>query len=235
MARHRKRMMAKVAVTESVATVRSALWPLAKLHRMPAPGRGAHPPVVLVHGYLGHPAMWRPLIRELYLNGWSEVHTVRYASTRRRMPEIIEAIEAVAAPIAAAHGKIQIVGHSLGAVATRAWLKTAGGSTHVQRFVSVGGPHAGTAMFRLAPPNLWEILDPEGPWVKRLAHGPEPVPTWVVRARYDHQVLPPVRAALQGVHETVLQGYGHNGLLWAGEAHRAILRALQAPEPPHTT
>jgi len=239
MERHRLRMVAKVAVTESVATVRSALWPLAKLHRMPRPGTADRPPVVLVHGYLGHPAMWRPLMRQLYLEGWGEVHTVRYASTRRRMPEIIEAIEAVAAPVARRHGKVQVVGHSLGAVATRAWLKTAGGDRHVQRFVSVGGPHAGTAMFRLAPPNLWEILDPDGPWVSRLSEGPEPVDTWVVRARYDHQVLPPVRASLRGIHETVLQGYGHNGLLWASDAHRAIIDALladtMAESRPHAT
>jgi len=231
MERHRLRTVAKVAVTESVATLRSALWPLAHLHRMPRPVNAERPAVVLVHGYLGHPAMWRPLIRQLYLSGWSEVATVRYASTRRRMPEIIEAIEAVAAPVAARRGPVQVVGHSLGAVATRAWLKTADGHRHVERFVSVGGPHAGTAMFRLAPPNLWDILDPDGPWVQRLSEGPEPVPTWVVRARYDHQVLPPVRASLRGVHETVLQGYGHNGLLWAREAHHAILDALRAPRP----
>lgn len=229
MARHRLRHVAKVAATESVATVRSALWPLAHLHRLPRPPASDRPPVVLVHGYLGHPAMWRPLIRRLYQAGWGDVHTVGYASTRRRMPEILDAIDAVVRPLAR---PVQLVGHSLGAVASRAWLKTAGGAERVERFVSLGGPHAGTAMYRLAPPNLWDILDPDGPWVQRLAEGPEPVPTFVVRARYDHQVLPPVRASLRGVHEVVLEGYGHNGLLWATPAHDAVLDALRAPVSP---
>lgn len=226
MQRHRLSMVAKVAATESVATVRSALWPLAHLHRLPQPPRGPKPPVVLVHGYLGHPAMWRPLIRRLYLDGWGAVHTVRYASTRRRMPEIVRAIAEVVDPLG---DGVQLIGHSLGAVASRAFLKTGGGAGRVARFVSLGGPHAGTAMYRLAPRNLWEILDPDGPWVRRLDEGDEPVPTVVIRARYDHQVLPPVRASLRGVREVVLEGYGHNGLLWAREAHDAVLEALNAP------
>ena len=179
MQRHRLSMVAKVAATESVATVRSALWPLAHLHRLPHPPRGPKPPVVLVHGYLGHPAMWRPLIRRLYLDGWGAVHTVRYASTRRRMPEIVRAIAEVVDPLG---DGVQLIGHSLGAVASRAFLKTGGGAGRVARFVSLGGPHAGTAMYRLAPRNLWEILDPDGPWVRRLVEGDEPVPTVVRRA-----------------------------------------------------
>jgi pimeloyl-ACP methyl ester carboxylesterase len=219
-------MVAKVAATESVATVRSALWPLAHLHRLPPrPSDNEHPPVVLVHGYLGHPAMWRPLIRRLYHEGYGDVHTVGYASTRLRMPQIVREIASVVDPLGPG---VLLVGHSLGAVASRAYLKTAGGAARVARFVSLGGPHAGTAMYRLAPPNLWDILDPDGPWVQRLSAGDEPVPTVVIRARYDHQVLPPVRASLTGVNEVVLEGQGHNGLLWSTEAHDAVVQALRA-------
>ena len=124
-----------------------------------------------------------------------------------------------------------LVGHSLGAVASRAYVRAFGGAPRVRRLISLGGPHAGTAMYRFVPPNLREVLDPHGPWVKRLADGPEPVPTVVIRARYDHQVLPPLRAALPGAQEIVLEGYGHNGLLWAQRAHDALLEALVDERP----
>lgn len=219
-----------VTATEAVATFRSACWPLARLHPMPAPPESDRPPVVLVHGFLGHPDVFRPLQRRLYGAGFGRVARVGYPSTRFTLDQIAERIDQVVAPLAAS-GPVDLVGHSLGAVASRAYLKAFGGARHVRRFVSLGGPHAGTALYRFAPRRLWEVLDPDGRWVRRLAEGDEPVPTVVIRSRYDHQVLPPVRASLRGVREIVLTGHGHNGLLWSATAHQAVIDVLSAPEP----
>jgi len=212
------------AVTETVATLRSAAWPVALLRPLPRPAAGGHPPVVLVHGFLGHPAMWRPLIRRLYRRGHDRVAAVGYPSTQRTLPQIVDAIDEV---VQAQDEPVVLVGHSLGAVASRAFVKAFGGAERVLRLVSVGGPHAGTAMYRLAPPGLRDVLAPDSHWVRRLAEGPEPVPTVVVRARYDHQVLPPVRARLDGVREVVIDRHGHNGLLWHRTAHAAIIDAIE--------
>ena len=170
--------------------------------------------------------MFRPLHRRLLLEGFGHVARVGYPSTRLSLAEITDLIDEAVVPLAA-EGPVDLVGHSLGAVACRAYLKVMGGERHVRRFVSLGGPHAGTSLFRLAPPKLWEVLDPRGPWVKRLASGEEPVPTTVIRARYDHQVLPPRRATLPGTTEVVLGGHGHNGLLWSRRAHDEVIRALR--------
>jgi triacylglycerol esterase/lipase EstA (alpha/beta hydrolase family) len=185
--------------------------------------------LVLVHGYMGHPAMFRPLIRKLYLKGWGTVRTVGYPSTRLGLDQIAARIDAVVQQTTSTERNTVLIGHSLGAVACRAYLKVFGGARFVSRFLSLGGPHAGTSLYRLAPPNLWPVLDPAGPWVKLLSKGEEPVPTVVIRARYDHQVLPPRAAQLAGAHEVVLEGHGHNGLLWADDAHAAVLDALGTP------
>lgn len=221
------RHVSTVVAREAVATFRSAMWPLARLHRMPRPGTRHHRPVVMVHGYLGHPDMFRPLKRRLFTEGFKTIEAVQYPSTRYRLPQIVQTIDDVATPLFDAHGPIDIVAHSLGAVSTRAWLKEFGGAAKVRRFISLGGPHAGTTFFKLAPPSLWPVLDPDGYWVRRLSEGGEAVDTIVIRARYDQQVFPPERAALPNVREVVLQGHGHNSLLWSRAAHEAVVRALQ--------
>lgn len=224
-----------LAATELVSTIRCACWPVAKLlHPLPGSGRpepGEKRPVVLVHGYLGHPDMFRPLRRGLYAAGYRDVVAVGYPSTRLHLDEIARQIESVVAPIASRSGPVDLVGHSLGAVACRAYVKVFGGDKHVHRLISLGGPHAGTLLYKFTPPQLWEVLDPKGPWVERLSQGDEPVPTFIIRSRYDHQVLPPIHASLPGTREIVLTGTGHNGLLWSREAHREVVAALQAPEP----
>lgn len=221
--------MPVVVLREAVATARTALWPVAKLHRMPPPGDQIHRPVLLIHGYLAHPDVFRPLMRRLYREGWSRVERVGYPSTRLSLPEIVQRIDAAARPLADAHGPIDIVAHSLGAVSTRAWIREFDGARCVRRFISLGGPHAGTRWYRFTPPKIRAVLDPRGEWVKRLQGGDEPVDTVVIRARYDQQVFPPERASLPGVREVVLQGHGHNGLLWSRGAHQAVVDALRDP------
>ena len=157
--------LSKVVLREAVATVRSAAWPLARLHRLPPPGAGVgRRPLVLVHGYLGHPDMFRPLMRKLYEAGWSQIARVGYPSTLLRLPQIVDRIDAIARPLAREYGPVDVVAHSLGAFSTRAWIREFGGASVVHRFISLGGPHAGTSFFRLAPPTLWPVLDPDGYW-----------------------------------------------------------------------
>lgn len=219
-----------VLATETVATLRCACWPAALLRPLPPePPTVDQSPVVLVHGFMGHPAMFRSLIRRMYQAGIGDVHTVQYPSTRFTLDQIARRIHAVVEPLAARGVPVDLVGHSLGAVASRAYLKAFGGGPHVRRFVSLGGPHAGTALYQLTPPVLHDVLDPCGPWVRRLSKGPEPVHTVVVRSRYDHHVVPPMRASLPDVEEVVLNGYGHNGLLWSRAAADAVIEALTAP------
>jgi pimeloyl-ACP methyl ester carboxylesterase len=224
------RWVPRVLASEALASVRTALFPLARLHPLPAPGAPCgRPPILLVHGFMGHRDMLRPLARRLLREGWTDVVRLGYPSTREDLEAVVARIDAAAASLGG--GAIDLVGHSLGAVAARAWIRAGGGAARVRRFVSLGGPHAGTSLYRFAPAVIRPALDPRGPWVERLSVGPEPVPTWVIRARYDHQVLPPLRASLPGARETILDGHGHNGLLWSRAAHDAVIRALTEPWP----
>jgi pimeloyl-ACP methyl ester carboxylesterase len=187
----------------------------------------------MLHGYMGHAEMLRPLARRLLEQGWGDVHRVGYPSLWWTFEQIIDEIDRVVTKVSDQHGgQVDLIGHSLGAIACRAWIKLEGGHTRVRRFVSLGGPHAGTSLHRIVPSPVRPVFDPRGAWVRRLAEGAEPVPTTVIRARYDHQIIPPQRGSIPGVKEHVVQAHGHNGLLWSPEAHQCVIDALLSPATP---
>jgi pimeloyl-ACP methyl ester carboxylesterase len=217
-----------VALREIGVTLRSGLAPLTSRIPLPkAQPKAGFVPVVLVHGYLGHPEMLLPLARKLLEAGAPAVHRVSFPSTVWQFERIVEHIAHETRNVAQAHGtSVDLVGHSLGALASRAWLKLFDGHRWVRRFVSLGGPHGGTALHKIVPSPVRDAFDPEGFWVQRVSEGDEPVPTTNVRARYDHQVYPPQNAVIPGADEVVVDAWGHNGLLWSGEAHEAVVEAL---------
>ena len=218
--------LTRVTVRELISTIRAGLAPAVRWVPLPAgtPDPNKHP-VLLIHGFMGHPDMLRPMAVRLLQEGFPRVERMQYPSTRLPLESIALRIAAFVDGLGI-DGRIDVVGHSLGAVATRAWMKCFGGASKVRRFVALGGPHAGTSFYRVVPPWLRPAFDPRGPWVRRLAEGPEPVPTLVVRARYDHQVFPPMRGAIAGAREVVLHGIGHNGLLWSKQAQDAVVSFL---------
>jgi triacylglycerol esterase/lipase EstA (alpha/beta hydrolase family) len=145
--------VAAVVAREVAVTLRSGLWPFARLRPLPRPDpRSERLPVVMVHGFMGHPEMFRPLARSLLAAGWGRIERVHYPSTQLNLEEIVDRIDQVVRPLVQDGGQIDLVGHSLGAVASRAYLKVFGGAQYVRRFVSLGGPHHGTAWHPLLPP-----------------------------------------------------------------------------------
>ncbi len=218
----------RTTLNELYYSARAALAPI-PIRPLPRPQpKGDRRPVVLVHGFMGHPGMLRPLHRRLIHEGVPSVHRVQYPWWRCSLEDVVDRIAGTVKPLAK-DGPVDLVGHSLGAVASRAFLKEFDGARYVRRFVSLGGPHAGTAWYVFVPPWLQPALRPEGEWVQRLSSGAEPVPTTVIRAAYDHQVFPPKRSAIDGIAEVVIHDHGHNGLLWSKRAHDSVVAALTEP------
>ncbi len=123
-------------------------------------------------------------------------------------------IDAAVRRVAEATGRAPlIVGHSMGGLAIRAWLRaTPDGDARVHRVVTIGSPHHGTwpaAHARSVPGQQMRL---HGPWVRQLlAHEPPGRASAFVcwYSNGDNAVYPPAAATLEGADNRFVAGLAH--------------------------
>src|SRR4051794_3350044 len=107
-------------------------------------------PVLVVHGLWDTEARIDPLVRGLRARGVEHVSSFDLEPNSGRAPiaELARQVKERADALLAKHAcrQIDLVGFSMGALASRYYLQRCGGRDHVRRFVSISGPHAGTWM-----------------------------------------------------------------------------------------
>ena len=103
-----------------------------------------HLPVLLVHGYFCNRAMWRPLAARLAQSG-HVVDAVNLEPSFAPIDDYVAQIDAGVRRLQAATGvpRVALIGHSMGGLAIRAWLR-ASGDEAMACVVTLGTPHAGT-------------------------------------------------------------------------------------------
>jgi triacylglycerol lipase len=109
--------------------------------------------------------------------------------------------------------QVDIIAHSMGGLATRAYLRTNQGK--VRRVVFMATPHRGTMSAYLAFGGGRDEMIPGSPFLDSLNHAP-PVPDGVeaitVRTLLDTHILPGSSATLPGVPDHVVCCATHEGL-----------------------
>jgi triacylglycerol lipase len=124
-------------------------------------------------------------------------------------------------------GSVDLVGYSAGGVVARLWVHDAGRS-RTRRVVTLGSPHHGTSLARLAGqiapsqcPLACQQLEPDSDLLRTLNRGDETPagPVWIsIWTSRDETVTPPDSARLDGATDIVLQDVcassttGHGGL-----------------------
>ena len=106
-----------------------------------------------------------------------------------------------------------IVGHSMGGLAIRAWLRaTPDADARVHRVVTIGSPHHGTWPAAHARSVTGQQMRLHGPWVRQLAAQESPER----RARFvcwytngDNAVYPLAAATLAGADNRLIAGLAH--------------------------
>ena len=169
------------------------------------------PPVLLVHGIWDTGAKLDVLRAGLVRAGLSPVHTIDLAPNdgRAPIPDLARQVRDRARDILRIHGaaRLDLVGFSMGALVSRYFVQRLGGRELVRRFVSVSGPHGGTAMAAFHPAWFRGVHDmrPGSALLRELASDPDPwggVEVHVIYTPYDLMIVPARSSELPGARST---------------------------------
>lgn len=107
----------------------------------------AHTPIFFVHGYKESESLWKTMIERFEKDGWgkAELNNWHYntaQSNATTAKEEATKIEEIKRKTGAA--KVDFITHSMGALSSRYYIKNLGGTSTIEKWVSLGGPNHGT-------------------------------------------------------------------------------------------
>ena len=187
-------------------------------------------PVLLLHGVLCNAGVWLGLRRHLLARGLGPVYTLSYgpplASIESFADQAAAKIDAILRDTGAS--QVAIVGHSMGGLVARAYLRRFG-PARVRLLMTLGTPHQGSVHAYLFPGASLAQLRPGNRWLATLnAEALPPVRVVALWSPHDSMVAPQASARLPGADEILIRGVGHNALLGDPEVFAAVERELIA-------
>ncbi|WP_225993062.1 lipase family alpha/beta hydrolase [Actinomadura rudentiformis] len=144
----------------------------------------AHNPVLVVGGIRAEQKMLDKMVSGLKSRGF-RAYSVQLAGSPSGSAALTASARTVAGKAAAIRKKtgadrVDVVGHSMGGLALRHYIKALGGHRHVSTYISVGTPHAGDWLGLLCAATAQGCRDllPSSKFLKRL-NAPPPIPPGV--------------------------------------------------------
>jgi triacylglycerol lipase len=196
----------------------------------PAPTKSTETPIILLHGLFQNNACWLWARLRLRLSGFTAVHVINLPPWRD-IETLTEQLSKKVDRLRLSQDveKVNLVGHSMGAIIARNYIRLRGGSSRVERCVLLGAPNSGSQMVPFAVTQLARTIMPGSEFLQRLNQSPPASETVVtnIYSRHDNLVLPPSNAKLATATEVELSGIGHNALLFHPRALKAIINALR--------
>lgn len=193
-----------------------------------SPG-AARPPLLLIHGYGCSRAAWWWLRRRLEAAGWN-VATINlepiYTGIENYVEPVARRIDEVLAATAAK--QLILVGHSMGGLVARAYLRQHG-ADKVLRLVTLGTPHGGSELARRGFGDNARQMRPGNPWLAALSSETPPIDTLTIFSAHDNYVLPQSNLELPGAQRQIIDGLGHLAMLFSPRVAEALLDALAQP------
>jgi len=169
-------------------------------------------PVLLVHGYICNRRVWDNVADALRQAG-HPVLAVDLEPLFTSIDNYAVNIEQAASQLLATTGATQLVlvGHSMGGLAIRAWLRACG-QARVARVITLGSPHQGTRIAKASVTTngaqmIWHsdwlqaLQTSEPAAVRRLFH--------IALSQQDNIVYPQCEQVLEGAAVTQFSGIGH--------------------------
>lgn len=196
-------------------------------------------PIVLVHGIGDNRSAFAILRRSLRRRGYGRITTVNYSpltsDIRKAALDLGRHVERLCDQTG--YEQVFVIGHSLGGIIARYYVQRRSGDERVHTLVTLGSPHAGTQLARLAPlVPVCRQLRPDSELMAELA-GPAACRTRFVAIYSDRdEVVVPQRSARLDhpdltVTRLLVRGVGHLSLLVDSTVGQAVAAALASRDP----
>lgn len=187
--------------------------------------------VVLVHGFVCNRGLWTPWMRELRRRRVPYA-TVNLEPVFGSIDDYVPLIEDAVVRATAATGLPPLlVGHSMGGLAIRAWLRASGAAAvqRVHHIATLGTPHHGTWLARFSHLTNGRQMQVDGPWLRQLAADETPalgqhVTCWYSNA--DNIVFPASTATLAGADNRHVAGVPHVAMAFHPQVMADTLKLL---------
>ncbi len=188
-------------------------------------------PVLLIHGYATNCGIWTPMMRYLIRRGVTSVFTM---NLEPRFGDIDEYAQQVAAQVTRIRNttrasKVVLVAHSMGGLVARAYIERFGGAARVAKLVTIGTPHHGTAMARIAPGVNGTQMRRGNAWLDALNRDEnygDSVPYVSIYSTHDNVVFPQNSAEFGKARNVEIVGRGHFTLIFSKEVGRLVYREI---------
>lgn len=218
---------------------KGARWPI---YWMPwfAPKPEERDPVIFVHGWSGGygASPWGLMQHRLVQDGWpsDRIYEIFYrhptmGSNVDNAEQLAEFVDKVLEETGAE--KVDFIGHSMGGISTRYYIKFLGGDEKVDDYVALGTPQHGVVLLSI-PSLAWLIaggreMVPGGEFLEKLNGGDETpgnVSYTSLGSRTDQFVQPSKTIALDGADNKWVFLCGHVQLLFNREVYEWTKEAL---------
>jgi len=188
------------------------------------------PALLLVPGFMCNRAVWKPLLDSGKLAGFN-VATVDLEPVFGDIGHYAEVVHRAVEQLRAASGaaRIVLVGHSMGGLAARVYLRKHG-DAHVARVVTLASPHHGTIFGRLGHSRNARQMARGSRFIDDLAGTDRD--RWIrfttISTRDDNLVVPRSSPLLPDAKQVELDGVGHLALIEDPRAWQIIADEARA-------
>jgi pimeloyl-ACP methyl ester carboxylesterase len=201
---------------------------------MVKPGQTALP-VLLVHGFVCNHRVWDTVTTKLRTQGHS-VLAVDLEPLFTSIDDYAPLINNAVTQLCAQTGSEQVVlvGHSMGGLAIRAWLR-AHGDARAAKVITLGTPHRGTKAPQWASTPNGEQMAWDSRWLAALAQSETPTTRQrmsLALTQHDNIVYPQREQQLTGADITEFSGIGHLQMCLDAAVIGWLLHEVQVIKPP---
>jgi|GEM_PF-1460143 len=195
------------------------------------PADPAHPPVVMVPGFFLPTAIWVSLGHRLHDLGWTTQITIPHWPSFGDIRNVSAATAFQVQQLQQRTGatRFEFIGHSMGGLVLRYFIKHMGGDKLGAHYVSFGTPQHGTVIGHIFPVTSAVQMEPGSDFLTELNTGTETpgnFPYTSIRTNTDEIVLSSDSPILKGAANYLLPLREHLELVFDPQAQQIALDAL---------